>query len=207
MIITTGRDEEEEQPERSRRRPRRRDQAAPPRRPARPGAEAFSPARARRPPLGLDDLGDVEPCAAGPQAPRSWTSSSFQESRDAASFSIRGTREALARDLCEQPLASGREVELDEVAEVLDEDDLCQDLIGPLAGGALLDLHGRGPNGDHGRRADFCFDPRREPANLRRPRSRPMIPSPSRLATVPWKMLLSPMKVATSRCPGVVEIV
>src|SRR6266496_2872398 len=53
------------------------------------------------------------------------------EDRDLLAFTASELRVALARDLREQPLAPRREVELDEVAEELDEEDLARGRVGP----------------------------------------------------------------------------
>src|SRR5262245_65973630 len=63
-------------------------------------------------------------------------------------------RVAVAGHLGEHPLAAGREVQLDEVAEELDEDDLARRGVLGSRVAARADLDGCGPDRDERRLAD-----------------------------------------------------
>src|SRR5581483_11512609 len=63
-------------------------------------------------------------------------------------------RVAVAGQLGEHPVSAGVQVELDEIAEVLDEDDLAQRAVLGSAAVALVDRHGGGTHGDESGVAD-----------------------------------------------------
>ena len=152
-------------------------------------------ARAR---LDLLDLAERRGAASpAAQAPRSWTSSSFQEIRIFSPSLPAERRIALAGHLREHPLAARRQVELDEIAEELDEDDLALE---PSSGRSRA-TRARRPSTAAARTATSAGSPT---AGARRRRPTTLDPDvlvvlddragrrPAR-STLPRMMLLSPM--------------